>query len=56
MFKFKEKQKIFDIGGVKVGGQPGEVPTLLISSIFYLGHKIVSTKRREFSTRKKPRS
>jgi len=53
MFKFKEKQKIFDIGGVKVGGQPGEVPTLLISSIFYLGHKIVSDEKRGIFDKKK---
>jgi len=45
MFKFKEKQKIFDIGRVKVGGQPGELPTVLISSIFYLGHKIVTDEK-----------
>ena len=38
MFKLKAKQKIFEIGGVKVGGQPGELPTVLIGSIFYLGH------------------
>jgi len=38
MFMLKAKQKIFEIGGVKVGGQPGEVPTVLIGSIFYLGH------------------
>lgn len=53
MFKFKEKQKIFDIGGVKVGGQPGELPTLLISSIFYLGHKIVSDEKRGVFDKKK---
>jgi len=33
---------VFDIHGVKVGGQPGEYPTVLIGSIFYDGHKIVS--------------
>jgi len=38
MFTFKAKQKIFEIGGVKVGGQPGELPTVLIGSIFYSGH------------------
>ncbi len=42
MFKFKTKQAIYDIGGVKVGGQPGELPTFLIGSIFWLGQKIVS--------------
>jgi len=45
MFKFKEKQKIFDIGRVKVGGQPGELPTVLIASIFYMGHKIVTDEK-----------
>ncbi|MBS7626745.1 tetrahydromethanopterin S-methyltransferase subunit H [Candidatus Bathyarchaeota archaeon] len=36
------EQKIFDIGGLRVGGQPGELPTVLIGSIFHLGHRIVS--------------
>jgi tetrahydromethanopterin S-methyltransferase subunit H len=53
MFQFKEKQKIVDIGGVKVGGQPGEVPTVIISSIFYLGHKIVSDEKRGVFDKKK---
>lgn len=42
MFKFEKEQKVFDIAGVKVGGQPGEYPTVLIGSIFYDGHKIVT--------------
>jgi len=42
IIKFESKQKVFDISGVKVGGQPGEYPTVLIGSIFYDGHKIVS--------------
>jgi len=41
MFKFEREQKVFDIAGVKVGGQPGENPPVLIGSIFYHGHKIV---------------
>ena len=41
MFKFNKNQEVFDIAGVKVGGQPGENPTLLVGSIFYHGHKIV---------------
>ena len=32
---------MYDINGVKIGGQPGEYPTVLIGSIFYRGHKIV---------------
>ena len=42
MFRFKKEQTVFDIAGVKVGGQPGEYPTVLIPSIFYDRHKIVS--------------
>jgi tetrahydromethanopterin S-methyltransferase subunit H len=41
MLKFEKKQGILDISGVKIGGQPGELPTVLIGSIFYEGHKIV---------------
>jgi tetrahydromethanopterin S-methyltransferase subunit H len=46
LFKFKKEQKIFEIGGVKVGGQPGELPTVLIGSIFHEGHKIVLDRKR----------
>ena len=44
MFKFKKKQNIFEIGGVRIGGQPGELPTVLIGSIFHEGHKIVKDR------------
>ena len=40
MFKFKTPQKIFQIGKVKIGGQPGQLPTVLIGTIFYEKHKI----------------
>jgi tetrahydromethanopterin S-methyltransferase subunit H len=39
---FEREQKIFTIGNVKIGGQPGELPTVLVGSIFYDRHKIVS--------------
>ncbi len=39
---FKAKQSVALISGVKVGGQPGENPTVVILSIFYDGHRIVS--------------
>ncbi|WXG42073.1 MAG: tetrahydromethanopterin S-methyltransferase subunit H [Candidatus Freyarchaeum deiterrae] len=42
MLTFESVQKIFDIGKVKIGGQPGALPTVLIGSIFYDRHKIVS--------------
>ncbi len=42
MQKFNHPQNIYDIGRVKVGGQPGELPTFLIGSIFWLGQKMVA--------------
>ena len=40
-FKFNTKQNIYTVGKVKVGGQPGELPTFIIGSIFWLGQKMV---------------
>uniref|UniRef100_A0A7C5YSQ0 Tetrahydromethanopterin S-methyltransferase subunit H n=1 Tax=Ignisphaera aggregans TaxID=334771 RepID=A0A7C5YSQ0_9CREN len=45
MFKFKCSQKVYDIGGVKVGGAPWENPPVLIGSIFYHKHKIVKDEK-----------
>ncbi len=41
-FKFNTQQKIYDLAGAKIGGQPGENPTFLIGSIFWLGQKMVT--------------
>lgn len=40
-FKFGSKQEIYTIGKAQIGGQPGELPTFLVGSIFWLGQKIV---------------
>ena len=40
-FRFNSNQNIYTVGKVKVGGQPGELPTFLIGSIFWLGQKMV---------------
>ncbi|MEA3295128.1 MAG: tetrahydromethanopterin S-methyltransferase subunit H [Euryarchaeota archaeon] len=42
MFRYDKEQKVFEFGGVKMGGQPGQYPTVLISTMFYGKHKIVS--------------
>lgn len=42
MFKFDKEQTVYDIAGVKIGGQPGEYPTVLAGTIFYGGHKIIN--------------
>lgn len=46
MFNFEKEQKTYEISGVKIGGQPGEIPTVLIGSIFYQGHKIVKDEKK----------
>nr|QNO51766.1 tetrahydromethanopterin S-methyltransferase subunit H [Methanosarcinales archaeon ANME-1 ERB6]QNO52053.1 tetrahydromethanopterin S-methyltransferase subunit H [Methanosarcinales archaeon ANME-1 ERB6] len=41
MFLFDRKQDIYEIGGVKVGGQPGECATVMCGTIFYAKHYLV---------------
>ena len=41
MFKFEKEQQVWDFNGTKLGGQPGEYPTVLAASIFYNKHEIV---------------
>ena len=41
MFVFEKEQYVYNIGGIKIGGNPGEVATALAGTIFYDGHKIV---------------
>ncbi len=41
MFEYSVKQKTYDICGVKIGGEPGLVPTVMVGSMFYNGHVIV---------------
>ena len=45
MLKFSKQQKVLEVGEVKVGGQPGENPTVLIGSIFHHGHRIVKDEK-----------
>lgn len=47
MFKFETEQKVCEVGGVKFGGQPGEYPTVVCSSIFQKGDKVFEGKRKE---------
>ncbi len=47
MFHFEKEQKVCEVGGVKFGGQPGEYPTVVCSSIFQKGDKVFKGKRKE---------
>jgi len=42
MKKFSAEQKAYSIAGVTIGGQPGEWPTVLMGSIFFSRHRIVT--------------
>lgn len=37
MFSFTKKQEVFDISGIKIGGQPGKYPTVLFGGVFFKG-------------------
>lgn len=41
MFRFARDQSVINIAGLRIGGQPGELPTVLAGTVFYHGHNIV---------------
>lgn len=41
MFRFSRDQSVINIAGLRIGGQPGELPTALAGTVFYHGHNIV---------------
>jgi tetrahydromethanopterin S-methyltransferase subunit H len=45
MFFFSNEQKTFEIGGIKIGGQPGENPPLLIASMFHNKDRILEDRK-----------
>ncbi len=50
MLKYDLEQKVFNIGGIKVGGQPGQNAPLLIASMFQKGDTLIeSRKERKFN-------
>jgi tetrahydromethanopterin S-methyltransferase subunit H len=56
MRQFSTEQKVCDIGGVKIGGQPGEFPTVLVPSIFQKGDRVFEgVKRKEGFSRERAR-
>ncbi len=53
MYRFKREQSVVNIAGVRLGGQPGEYPTVLCGTIFYQGHKIIEDEDNGFFNRDK---
>ena len=41
MFDYDADQKTLEIGGVRIGGSPGRIPTVLIPSIFFTKDRLV---------------
>jgi tetrahydromethanopterin S-methyltransferase subunit H len=46
MFRFKTEQKVFTFAGIKIGGQPGENPPLMIASLFHNKDSVSQTDRK----------
>lgn len=53
MKRFSTEQKVYTIAGVTIGGQPGEWPTVLMGSIFFSKHRIVTDAQRGIFDREK---
>src|SRR5680860_304174 len=53
MFNIDREQKVFDIGGAKVGGQPGANPPLVLPSLFQKGDPCVESRRERRFDKKK---
>lgn len=46
MFRFHNKQEILGIGNVSFGGQPGARRTVMVGSLFYPSHSMVTDRRK----------
>ena len=55
MFRFSREQSIVNVAGVKFGGQPGELPSVLCGTIFYHGHRIVEDEEQRHLRSGQPR-
>ena len=47
MFSFTKEQRVFDISGIKIGGQPGMYPTVLFGGLFFKGEPDFDTAKKE---------
>jgi len=53
LFKLNRKQSIYEIGCLKIGGQPGELPTVLIGNLFYKGMPEVTNHKEGYFDKRK---
>jgi tetrahydromethanopterin S-methyltransferase subunit H len=52
MFVFSKEQRVFDLSGVIIGGQPGENPPLLIASMFHNKDRLIADRKGNFDRQK----
>ena len=52
MLRYKKEQQVFQVGNIKVGGQPGENPPLLISNMFQKGDGLIESRKEHKFNRK----
>ncbi len=45
MFRLNSEQKVFNLNGIRIGGQPGENPPLLIASMFHNKDRILEDRK-----------
>ncbi len=47
MFSFEKEPKVYEIGGIKFGGQPGDYPAVCCHSIFQKGDRVFEGRKRK---------
>ena len=52
MFRLEKEQKVFNLAGIKIGGQPGENPPLMIASMFHNKDRILGDRKGKFDREK----
>jgi tetrahydromethanopterin S-methyltransferase subunit H len=52
MFTFDTEQRVCEIRGIKIGGQPGENPPLLIASMFHNKDRILEDRKGNFDRKR----
>jgi len=50
MFSFTKEQKVFEISGISIGGQPGMYPTVLFGGLFFKGEPDFDDAKRHILT------
>jgi tetrahydromethanopterin S-methyltransferase subunit H len=50
MFSFTKEQKVFEISGISIGGQPGMYPTVLFGGVFFKGEPDFDDAKKHIQT------